>query len=139
MSTVKRKCPIHSEHARQMVETARATGKLLQIGHQRRSNPKYRFCYDELIKKGQHPGPCHHHRTTVSGIAPAVPARTWVGLTARDWTRPRSIAMVFRDMKQFRNWRWYKGLGGGPIVDLGSHQIDIYSWFLEAQPTFGCG
>jgi predicted dehydrogenase len=42
----------------------------------------------------------------------------------------------FKDMKQFMNWRWYKGLGGGPIVDLGSHQIDIYSWFLgEALPT----
>jgi predicted dehydrogenase len=25
-------------------------------------------------------------------------------------------------------------LGGGPIVELGSHQIDIYSWFLEANP-----
>jgi predicted dehydrogenase len=37
-------------------------------------------------------------------------------------------------MHQFRNWRWYKGLGGGPIVDLGSHQIDIYNWFLEAHP-----
>jgi predicted dehydrogenase len=38
-------------------------------------------------------------------------------------------------MHQFRNWRWYKGKGGGPIVDLGSHQIDIYSWFLAANPT----
>jgi predicted dehydrogenase len=37
-------------------------------------------------------------------------------------------------MHQFRNWRWYKGKGGGPIVDLGSHQIDIFSWFLEANP-----
>jgi predicted dehydrogenase len=37
-------------------------------------------------------------------------------------------------MKQFRNWRWYKGQGGGPIVDRGSHQIDIYNWFLEARP-----
>ena len=37
-------------------------------------------------------------------------------------------------MLQFRNWRWYKGLGGGPIVDLGSHQIDIFSWFLESNP-----
>ena len=41
----------------------------------------------------------------------------------------------FKDMHQFRNWRWYKGLGGGPIVDLGSHQIDIYTWFLGANPT----
>jgi len=27
--------------ARSMVDTMRATGKLLQIGHQRRSNPRY--------------------------------------------------------------------------------------------------
>ena len=38
-------------------------------------------------------------------------------------------------MHQFRNWRWYKGLGGGPIVDLGSHQIDIYTWFLGVNPS----
>ncbi len=37
-------------------------------------------------------------------------------------------------MQQFLNWLWYKGMGGGSIVDLGSHQIDIYSWFLDAQP-----
>ena len=41
----------------------------------------------------------------------------------------------FKDMHQFRNWRWYKGMGGGPIVDLGSHQIDIYNWFLGANPS----
>jgi len=41
----------------------------------------------------------------------------------------------FRSMHQFRNWRWYKGLGGGPIVDLGSHQIDIYNWFLGTPPA----
>src|SRR4030066_311049 len=38
-------------------------------------------------------------------------------------------------MAQFRNWRWYRGLGGGPVVDLGSHQIDIYNWFLDANPS----
>ena len=38
-------------------------------------------------------------------------------------------------MQQFRNWRWYKDKGGGPIVDLGSHQIDVYSWFLGTNPV----
>jgi predicted dehydrogenase len=37
-------------------------------------------------------------------------------------------------MEQFRNWRWYRNLGGGPVVDLGSHQLDIYNWFLNAVP-----
>jgi predicted dehydrogenase len=40
----------------------------------------------------------------------------------------------YTSMEQFKNWRWYKGLGGGPMVDLGSHQVDIYNWFLDAKP-----
>ena len=38
-------------------------------------------------------------------------------------------------MDRFRNWRWYKKFSAGPIADLGSHQIDIFSWFLHAEPT----
>ena len=49
--------------------------------------------------------------------------------------QPRLEQYGFQSMAQFRNWRWYKGLGGGPIVDLGSHQIDIFSWFLDAVPS----
>jgi predicted dehydrogenase len=41
----------------------------------------------------------------------------------------------YESMAHFRNWRWYKGLGGGPVVDFGSHQIDVYNWFLDARPT----
>ncbi|MEA3225977.1 MAG: Gfo/Idh/MocA family oxidoreductase, partial [Planctomycetota bacterium] len=37
------------EGAKKMLETAKKTGHLLQIGHQRRSNPRYRHCYDKLI------------------------------------------------------------------------------------------
>ena len=37
-------------------------------------------------------------------------------------------------MTEFRNWRWYKKFGGGPIVDLGSHQIDLFSWVFKAYP-----
>ncbi|MCK7528413.1 MAG: hypothetical protein MZV64_68025 [Ignavibacteriales bacterium] len=38
-STAKRRCPTRSRRRRSMVLAARETGKLLQIGHQRRSNP----------------------------------------------------------------------------------------------------
>ena len=39
------------EGARRMLEAAKQTGKLLQIGHQRRSNPRYIHCYEKLIKE----------------------------------------------------------------------------------------
>jgi predicted dehydrogenase len=119
------------EGARRMVEAARRTGRLLQIGHQRRSNPRYLHCYEKLIGEAQLLG----RIVTVNG--------QWNRAVAPDLGAPARYAIPeaqlkrygYRDMHQFRNWRWYKGLGGGPIVDLGSHQIDIYGWFLGANPS----
>ncbi len=118
------------EGARKMVEAARQTGKLLQIGHQRRSNPKYIFSYEKLIKEAKLPGQI----TAVNG--------QWnrMMLEPLGWPASEAIPQTtldkygYKSMEQFRNWRWYKGLGCGPIVDSGSHQIDIYNWFLNALP-----
>ena len=38
------------EGARSMVRTMRETGRLLQIGHQRRSNPRYQFALNRLVR-----------------------------------------------------------------------------------------
>jgi predicted dehydrogenase len=119
------------EGARAMVAAARETGKLLQIGHQRRSNPRYLHCYEKLLGEAKLLG----RIVTVGG--------QWNRAVTPDLGAPARYAIPdarlkqygFKDMHQFRNWRWYKGLGGGPIVDLGSHQIDIYNWFLGANPS----
>jgi len=118
------------EGARQIVRAANASGKLVQIGHQRRSNPRYLHCFEKLIKEAQLLGKI----TTVNG--------QWNRSVQPDlgWPEKYSIPPAilrkygFSSMQQYRNWRWYKGLGGGPVVDLGSHQLDIYNWFLEARP-----
>src|SRR5262245_1720752 len=41
------------EGARSMVQTMRETGKLLQIGHQRRSNPRYVFALNRLLSEAK--------------------------------------------------------------------------------------
>ncbi len=120
------------EGAKKMLKAAKETGKLLQIGHQRRSNPRYIHCYEKLINGAKLLG----RITTING--------QWNRSKAacEDLGFPKNAVIDqptlqkygFKSMSQFRNWRWYKGLGGGPIVDLGSHQIDIYSWFLDANP-----
>ena len=119
------------EGARSMVLAQREAGKLLQIGHQRRSNPRYLHCYHKLLGEAKLLG----RIVTVNG--------QWNRAVTPDLGAPDRYAIPadklkqygFKDMHQFRNWRWYKGKGGGPIVDLGSHQIDIYSWFLGANPS----
>ncbi len=119
------------EGARSMVLAARETGKLLQIGHQRRSNPRYIHCYEKLLTEAKLLG----RIVTVygqwnRGVTPDLGAPDRYVIPDAQLTQ-----YGFKDMHQFRNWRWYKGKGGGPIVDLGSHQIDIYSWFLGANPS----
>ena len=53
---------------------------------------------------------------------------------------PEQLAKYgYKDMHQFRNWRWFKGLGGGPLSDLGAHQIDIFNWWFGITAPFGHG
>jgi len=117
------------EQARQMVTTAKETKKLLQIGHQRRSNPRYHAALD-LVKNKKACG----RITFVSGQwnrAKRLDVGTPKGYELDDATLKK---YGYDTMQRFRNWRWYKKFSGGPIADLGSHQIDIFNWFLNAQP-----
>jgi predicted dehydrogenase len=119
------------EDARRMARAARRNGKLLQVGHHRRSNPQYRFCYDTLLRELNLLGPI----VAVNGQwnrGPHVPLG-WPQKASID--PPMLNKYGYDSMERFRNWRWYKGLGSGPVVDLGAHQLDIYNWFLDARPT----
>jgi predicted dehydrogenase len=114
--------------ARSMVKTMRETGKLLQIGHQRRSNPRYLFTLNRLL-----------HEASFCGRLTAAQAQ-WNRAVTEDFLWPKHSDIPaeklakfgYKDMHQFRNWRWFKGLGGGPLSDLGAHQIDIFNWWLGA-------
>jgi predicted dehydrogenase len=118
------------EAARSMVQTMRETGKLLQIGHQRRSNPRYLHALNNIINKAKIPG----RITNING--------QWNRAVSEDQGWPKRYEIDadtlkrygFKDMHQFRNWRWFKDLSGGPISDLGAHQIDIFNWFLGTGP-----
>lgn len=116
--------------ARRMVLAARETGKLLQIGHQRRSNPRYLHCRDKLVREAHILG-----RITTVNAQWNRSVQPDLGWPQRYPIPPDVLSRYgYESMHQFRNWRWYRALGGGPIVDLGSHQIDIFGWFLDALP-----
>ena len=115
--------------AKQMVVAAKESKRLLQIGHQRRSNPRYQVALDFVQKKK-----CCGRVTFVEG--------QWNRAKRLDvgWPKGQELEDAalkkygYDTMARFRNWRWYKKFSGGPIADLGSHQIDIFNWFLRAQP-----
>ncbi|RMF77276.1 MAG: gfo/Idh/MocA family oxidoreductase, partial [Planctomycetota bacterium] len=107
------------EKAASMVRNGRETGKLLQIGHQRRSNPRYWHAI-KLIENDKILGRITH----VNG--------QWNRAVSEDLGWPERYAMTeeqlakygYANMHEFRNWRWFRKYGGGPISDLGAHQID---------------
>ncbi|MCX6996049.1 MAG: Gfo/Idh/MocA family oxidoreductase [Kiritimatiellaeota bacterium] len=118
------------EAARSMVQTMRATGKLLQIGHQRRSNPRYLFARNRLIREARICG-----RLTAANAQWNRGVTVDFGWPKKSDMRPEQLARYgYADMHQFRNWRWFHKLGGGPLSDLGAHQIDMFNWFLDARP-----
>lgn len=117
------------EACREMVLAERETGKLLQIGHQRRSNPRYLTGLDYL-EKHEALGRVTHvlgHWRRATGLSSSWPER----FAMDQETLERH---GYDTMERFRNWRWYRQFSGGPIADLGSHQIDIFNWFLKAEP-----
>ncbi|MEX2044258.1 MAG: Gfo/Idh/MocA family oxidoreductase [Opitutus sp.] len=116
--------------ARSMVETAKETGKLLQIGHQRRSNPRYIHAREKIVRDARLLG----RITNVSGEWHRAVSDD-LGFVPRYAIPDEKLAKYgFANMHEFRNWRWFKKYAGGPISDLGAHQIDIYNWILGSNP-----
>jgi len=117
--------------ARAMVRTARETGKLLQIGHQRRSNPRYLFAREKVVRGNQLLG-----RVTNA-------TAQWNRAVTEDLGFPVGQGLSeevlhkygYANMHEFRNWRWFRRYSGGVISDLGAHQIDVFNWMLDANPV----
>jgi len=102
------------EDAKMMLKTSRQTGKLLQIGHQRRYDPLYNHAFN-LIKQGVL-GKITHVRCM--------------------WNRNGSWRRAVPDPKLERliNWRMYKDQSQGLMAELASHQMHVTNWFLESLP-----
>lgn len=125
--------------ARRMMRVARDTGRLLQIGYQRRSHPRYIHAIQKLI--------CQIHllgRVT-NGYS------QWNRCKMDDIGWPKKYELSgellkkygYDTMQRFRNWRTFRQYAGGPAFDRGTHQFDVFNWALGGPPvsvyaTGGC-
>ena len=105
------------EDAKRMIKTAERTGKLMQVGHQRRYSVDYHHAGD-LIRKGYF-GQVTHVRAQWN--------------RRNNWRRPLpkdTSGWSVKDLDQLLNWRLYKDRSRGLMAELASHQIDVCNWFL---------
>lgn len=131
------------EGARSMVAAMERTGQLCQIGHQRRSNPRYLFVLDELLRKRRIFGQIVNangqwNRAVGSSqdiqVKPSIlPDKAT--LLKYGFGRANKDLTLEELQHRFLNWRFYKDLSGGPISDLGAHQIDVFNWFFGVSPS----
>ena len=118
------------EGARRIVVAAQGSDRLVQIGHQRRSNPFYQHGL-QLIEKDEAVGritSCYGQWHRAAQGKATVPDRLKISKDILE-------KYGYGTMDRFRNWRWYREYSGGPIADLGSHQIDIFNWVLHTGPS----
>ncbi len=121
------------EAAKDMVRAQRETGGILQIGHQRQSNPRYINLRDNVLHGNKLLGRVTHcygqWNRGVASSAPYVPNPK----TAIDAATLNKNG--YASMEEFLNWRFFKKYGGGPVADLGAHQIGMFNWFFKTTPV----
>ncbi len=133
------------EGARDMVKAQREFANnesrgILQIGHQRRSNPRYLALRNKLIHGAEAFGRITHasaqwNRGTSTGKLSLGKERIWVPeeiLIANGYGEAGMPHQKMMDL--FRNWRLFSKYGGGVISDLGAHQIDVFNWVFDSTP-----
>jgi predicted dehydrogenase len=116
--------------ARNVVQAATRSGKLLQVGYQRRSDPRYQHARERLLREAELTGRLTALQT--QWAQEAEPLRGW----PRRYTVPQDVLARYgyADMNQFRNWMWYPPYSSGPFCDFVAHQIDVCQWFVDAAP-----
>lgn len=103
--------------AKKMARAAIASKKVLQIGHQRKSNIIYNHGW-ELLNKAKACGQVTHVRAQ------------WNRGLNSNWRRPVPTDTDDRHW----NWRLYKDLSQGLMAELGTHQIHVANWYLGTKP-----
>lgn len=98
----------------EMRKAVRETGRLLQVGHQRRYSPLYQKVL-QIIRNGE--------------IGQVTNIRA-------QWHRNGDWRRKVKDpkMEELINWRLYRDYSGGLTTELATHQIHVVNWLLGEVP-----
>ncbi len=109
------------EEARLLVRQVVETGRVFQVGLQRRANPIYQQAA-AMVRSG------------VLGTITAIKAQ-WH--RNNNWRRPVPMPRTdagWAALERRLNWRLYHASSDGLMSELGSHQLDVANWLLGTPP-----
>jgi predicted dehydrogenase len=107
--------------AKKLARQVSDSKRVFQIGLQRRANPIYKQAR-AMVAAG------------MIGQVTSIKAQ-WH--RNNSWRRPVPVPKTdagWPALERRLNWRLYKAYSGGLMAELGSHQMDVVNWFLNAHP-----
>ena len=116
------------EDGRALITKCNEVGKWLQVGHQRRYNPKYnlgmKIAYDnnQLGHIGHITAQWHRNEY-------------WRRPLPEGYELNAEEVKYIPDLEKHLNWRMYEETSGGLYTELATHQTDVANWFLKSVPA----
>lgn len=105
---------ITSAECNQMIEAAKSSGKILQVGLQLR----YSAFYQKV------------HSLLADGIIGNI-KYVWFNEFRGDWAKQSADPEIDNKI----NWRFYNKLSGGTLLEKSCHYFDLFRWFIDSEPT----
>ncbi len=119
-----------SAKAQELVKLVNEKKLLVQCGHQRRSNPRYRYVFDKLNHKNGIPGTVTHAYTQWHRcITPLIHVPNRFAMSIADLQRHG-----YENMEQLLNWEWFTRFGLGDVAYRTGQKLDLLRWFWNAEP-----
>ena len=117
---------------RALVETARKTNRVVQVGTQRRASPPHIEAYERVVRDGKLGkigmveiyGYYHQRKASFPPATNPPPNLDW------DFYCGPAPFMPYHPEIHPINWRSFRAFGNGYIADLGVHFVDTVRWML---------
>ncbi len=116
-----------------MLAAARRTGRVVQVGTQRRSTPHLIEARDVVVKPGllgkvgMAEVYCYYHMRTRENPPDTTPPES---LDYEMWTGPAPLR-PYNKLVHPRSWRAFMEYGNGIVGDMCIHMLDMVRWILE--------
>lgn len=115
-----------------MLDAARRTGRIVQVGTQRRSTPhlieaKQRVVDEGLLGDVAHAEVCCYYHMRANASPP--PSDPPANLDYEAWTGPAPMR-PYNSLVHPRSWRAFMEYGNGIVGDMCVHMLDLVRWQL---------
>ena len=131
---VEKPCSFDPNEGLLLVEAARKTGKLCQMGSQQRSSPHTIEIVDKihsgLIGRPFWAETWYTNSRKPIGVGKNVPVPATLDWNLWQGPAPRT---AYRDNVHPYNWHWFRRWGTGETLNNGTHEVDVALWALGVQ------